>query len=51
MDEFSLNKDILKKYMHLSSGERKKSILRAFVHKPSIIFMDEPLNYLDKIQI
>ena len=50
MDEFSLNKDILKKkYMHLSSGERKKvSILRAFVHKPSIIFMDEPLNYLDK---
>ena len=49
IDEFSLSKNILKKkYMHLSSGERKKvSILRAFAHKPSIMFMDEPFNYLD----
>lgn len=49
MDELSINKNILKKdYMYLSSGERKKiSILRALSHKPSILFMDEPFNYLD----
>ena len=49
MDELSINKNLLKKdYMYLSSGERKKvSILRALSHKPSILFMDEPFNYLD----
>ena len=49
MNELSINKNILKKdYMYLSSGERKKIlILRALSHKPSILFMDEPFNYLD----
>ena len=49
-NDLNLDKKLLfKQYMYLSSGEKKKiSIARSFLHNPSIIFMDEPLNYLDK---
>lgn len=49
LNEFKINSEILnKKYMHLSSGERKKvSVLRCFSHNPTLLILDEPMSGLD----
>ncbi len=42
------NKILLSKVMELSNGERKKiSIMRAFIHKPSLLLFDEASDSLD----
>ena len=49
LNEFKIDSEILnKKYMHLSSGERKKvSVIRCFSHNPDLFILDEPMSGLD----
>ena len=48
-DLFQIDKNVLnKKYMYLSSGEKKRiSLIRAFIHEPKLIILDEPSVSLD----
>lgn len=50
LKEFNLNQNM--KIANLSSGELQKlSLILAIFHKPKILFLDEPTNFLDTLTI
>ena len=48
-EAFRFNEFLNKKFIHMSSGQKKKmAIARAFSKKSSILLLDEPFNFLDE---
>ena len=49
LDYYELNKYSKTKYKNLSLGTKQKlALIQAFIHKPKVLLLDEPMNALDE---